>query len=282
MTSITSHHHPRHLHVNRKLPSSFTSISILSSFVIFTFFLFLSSTLIVSTAVPVNEAVKDEIFIETTDSRLQPEISTVDEISTSTDAITTPHDSDKASPPPTITVTGSTTTTTVSHLVKRQPSRGPYIPSTTSVSSSTPIAADEDKRKAIIKDADHGIRPIVLAKSPLPFTVTNEVYRDPLEDLQFLCHHYHQNEFVIAAHVQEQGCRLECVFLKSSGTHGDSFFDASESRTHNINEGQSCDPEMVSSLPIFLSLQSPDNWSRCLLMKIILDESEISFAILIS
>jgi len=244
MSSITFRHHLRHLHVNRKLPSSVASISTLSSFVIFTFLLLLSSTLIVSTAVPVNEAVKDEIFIETTDSRLQPEISTVDEISTSTDAITTPHDNEKASPSPMITVTGSTTTTTLSQLVKRQPSRGPHNSSTTSVPSSTPIAVDEDKRKAVIKDAEHGIRPIILTKSPLPFTVTNEVYRDPLEDLQFLCHHYHQDEFVISAHIHEQGCRLECVFLKSSGTSGDSFLDDSESRIHNINEGQSCDPEM--------------------------------------
>lgn len=78
-------------------------------------------------------------------------------------------------------------------------------------------------------------------------TVTNEVSEKSFEDLEFLCHHYYKDEFVVSAHVTEAGCQLECVFLTSSGLHGDGFFDTSVKKHHNINEGQSCDGENVST-----------------------------------
>ena len=53
---------------------------------------------------------------------------------------------------------------------------------------------------------------------------------------------------MVSAHVQEQGCRLECVLLKSSGVHGSGYFDTSVTKVHTINEGQSCDTEVVSIL----------------------------------
>lgn len=78
-------------------------------------------------------------------------------------------------------------------------------------------------------------------------TVTNEVSEKSFEDLEFLCHHYYKDEFVVSAHVTQSGCQLECVFLTSSGLHGDGFFDTSVKKHHNINEGQSCDGENVST-----------------------------------
>ena len=78
-------------------------------------------------------------------------------------------------------------------------------------------------------------------------TVTNEVSEKAHEDTEFLCHHYYKDEFVVSAHVTEAGCQLECVLLKSSGQHGGGFFDTSVRKQHNINEGQSCDGENVSS-----------------------------------
>lgn len=92
--------------------------------------------------------------------------------------------------------------------------------------------------------------------------VSNETSNEiDLDQLEYLCHHYYPEEFVVSAEVLESGCRLECVLLKSSGDHGSNFFDASVTKVHNLNEGLSCDTELVSinkflfdtlSLPIFL------------------------------
>lgn len=68
-----------------------------------------------------------------------------------------------------------------------------------------------------------------------------------LDQLEYLCHHYYPEEFVVSAEVLESGCRLECVLLKSSGDHGSNFFDASVTKVHNLNEGLSCDTELVSN-----------------------------------
>jgi len=65
------------------------------------------------------------------------------------------------------------------------------------------------------------------------------------EDLEFLCHHFYKDEFVIAADVLESGCKLECVFLKSSGDHGSNFFDSSVVKVHTLNEGAECDNHKV-------------------------------------
>lgn len=66
-----------------------------------------------------------------------------------------------------------------------------------------------------------------------------------LDQLEYLCQHYYPQEFIVSAEVLESGCRLECVLLKSSGDHGSNFFDASVTKVHNLNEGLSCDTELV-------------------------------------
>lgn len=105
---------------------------------------------------------------------------------------------------------------------------------------------------------DDQVTPLVLKSSSrdsvVPYTVTNEVVKSDAsqDDLEFLCHHYYKDEFVVSAHVQEQGCRLECVLLKSSGVHGSGYFDTSVTKVHTINEGQSCDTEVVSVLLLAL------------------------------
>ena len=79
--------------------------------------------------------------------------------------------------------------------------------------------------------------------------VANETYNEiDLDQLEYLCHHYYPEEFVVSAEVLESGCRLECVLLKSSGDHGSNFFDASLTKVHNLNEGLSCDTELVSNI----------------------------------
>jgi hypothetical protein len=117
------------------------------------------------------------------------------------------------------------------------------------------------KQKFNSKDSPETI-PVVLKSPPptsflqsssvVPYTVTNEVMSRTTseEDLDFLCHHYYKDDFVVSAQVQEQGCRLECVLLKSSGVHGNGFFDTSVTKIHTINEGQSCDKDVVSLLMI--------------------------------
>lgn len=83
--------------------------------------------------------------------------------------------------------------------------------------------------------------------------VTNDVTEKNFEELEFLCHHYYKDEFVVSAHVMESGCLLECVFLRSSGQHGGGFFDTSVKKHHNINEGQSCDGANVSNTHFLFS-----------------------------
>lgn len=73
-------------------------------------------------------------------------------------------------------------------------------------------------------------------------TSSNEI---DLDQLEYLCQHYYPQEFIVSAEVLESGCRLECVLLKSSGDHGSNFFDASVTKVHNLNEGLSCDTELV-------------------------------------
>lgn len=110
--------------------------------------------------------------------------------------------------------------------------------STETTTSATPAVETEVKRK--VKDSRLYASPVVEE------TVTNEVSEKNFEDMEFLCHHFYKDEFVVSAHVTESGCRLECVFLQSSGLHGSGFFDKSVRKHHNINEGQNCDPQNVS------------------------------------
>ena len=147
----------------------------------------------------------------------------------------------------------STTTTT------NKPSliRVPLVPVSSQSAKSDAISIDNSNPKlkfnskespAILYDENYS----VVLKSPsspvVPYTVTNEVVNPKAtgEDMEFLCHHYYKDEFVVSAQVQEQGCQLECVLLKSSGIHGSGFFDTSVTKVHTINEGQSCDKEVVS------------------------------------
>jgi hypothetical protein len=115
----------------------------------------------------------------------------------------------------------------------------------------TPAAETEVKRK--VKDSRLYASPVVEE------TVTNEVSEKNFEDMEFLCHHFYKDEFVVSAHVTESGCRLECVFLKSSGVHGSGFFDTSVRKDHNINEGQTCDPQNVSRNEDAISSMLPVN-----------------------
>ena len=68
------------------------------------------------------------------------------------------------------------------------------------------------------------------------------------QGLEYLCNHFYKDEFVISAQVQESGCRLECVILQSTRSYGSSHFDTSVAKVQNINEGLTCNPEIVSHL----------------------------------
>lgn len=119
------------------------------------------------------------------------------------------------------------------------------LDSTETTMAATPAADDGQTGEKKGKDSRSYASPVAIAAAAEE-TVTNEVSDKNLEDLEFLCHHFYKDEFVVSAHVTEAGCRLECVFLTSSGLHGGGFFDTSVKKHHNINEGQTCDQENVS------------------------------------
>lgn len=128
---------------------------------------------------------------------------------------------------------------------------------TTPSSTKTAPAAVVVSRGHIIARKVQDVRRLYSSTTAHEETVTNEVSEKTYEDMEFLCHHYYKDEFVVSAHVTEGGCQLECVFLKSSGLHGDSFFDTSVKKHHNINEGQNCDTGNVSNgLSLQMSPQS--------------------------
>ena len=112
------------------------------------------------------------------------------------------------------------------------------------VETTTTVIATPEAGTRVKKVQDRGLYASTSAHEE---TVTNELSEKGFEDMEFLCHHYYKDEFVVSAHVTEAGCQLECVFLTSSGLHGDGFFDTSVKKHHNINEGQSCDGENVST-----------------------------------
>ena len=130
---------------------------------------------------------------------------------------------------------------------------------TTPTSSPSPTSV-ESADKEVARKKGHDKRVITLSAAHEE-PVTNEVSEKAFEDLEFLCHHFYKDEFVVSAHVTEAGCQLECVLLKSSGAHGSSFFDTSVRKQHNINEGQTCDSENVS-LPFASCLQSQSRGSH--------------------
>ena len=81
-------------------------------------------------------------------------------------------------------------------------------------------------------------------------TSSNEI---DLYQFEYLCQHYYPQEFIHSAKVLESGCQLECVLLKDSGDHGSNFVDTSMTKIHNLNEGLSCDTELVriQNMPLF-------------------------------
>lgn len=88
------------------------------------------------------------------------------------------------------------------------------------------------------------------------------------EDLEYLCHHFYKDEFVVAAEVLEAGCLLECVLLQASGKHGQQFFDTSVTKFHHLNEGLECAARKVSKTANnCFSFHSavPESSSSCLL-----------------
>jgi hypothetical protein len=119
--------------------------------------------------------------------------------------------------------------------------------------TNSPVVAPEIAVRSIDKMKVQDKR-LFSSTSPHEETVTNEVSEKRFEDLEFLCHHYYKDELVVSAHVSEAGCQLECVFLTSSGLHGDGFFDKTVRKHHNINEGQGCDPENVSNAAVHVCL----------------------------
>ncbi|KAI1280577.1 hypothetical protein HDE_13473 [Halotydeus destructor] len=78
------------------------------------------------------------------------------------------------------------------------------------------------------------------------------------EDNEYLCHHYYKDDFVISEEIVQSGCKLECVLLGATGSHGANFFDATQVKEHPLNEGLKCGERQICSNGTCIASNEPE------------------------